>query len=154
MPTCDEDFLTCALCMDVYSDPRTLPCLHSFCYGCLCDLLANTCTVRLQSQQNAFKCPLCQEIHAIPQKGASDFRKDFRIASLLDNIKSKSKFTRPKASHEKQAMVDSDNCKSHPDQPLHFYCEEKNVARLFVNYAGQMTMKNIQWSFYTKHLKI
>ncbi len=129
MPTCDEDFLTCALCMEVYSDPRTLPCLHSFCYTCLNDLLRNIESSQFQRQENTLKCPLCQEKHVVPKNGASDFRKDFRIASLLDKMKS----TNAASVQEQQAIVAnsacSDNCERHPDQSLHYYCEEERCDK-------------------------
>jgi hypothetical protein len=32
------DALECAICLDVYSDPRVLACGHSFCYACLMKL--------------------------------------------------------------------------------------------------------------------
>ncbi len=120
LPTCETDFLTCALCMDVYSDPRTLFCLHSFCYGCLEDLLGKNPTFK--GLFTTFRCPLCQEEHSVPRNGASGFRKDFRIASMLDKIRSKSK----SKEHNTQNKNNLENCNRHKDLPLQFYCKEEN----------------------------
>ena len=30
-----EDQLTCSVCLDQYTNPKTLPCHHSFCLGCI-----------------------------------------------------------------------------------------------------------------------
>ena len=31
----DPSDLSCSICIEVFNDPRALPCLHSYCYGCL-----------------------------------------------------------------------------------------------------------------------
>ena len=30
-----EEFLQCAVCLEVYNEPKLLPCQHSFCTRCL-----------------------------------------------------------------------------------------------------------------------
>ncbi len=34
-----DKFLTCAVCLSEYKDPRFLPCLHTFCKKCIGDLI-------------------------------------------------------------------------------------------------------------------
>lgn len=46
------DLLRCFLCSKFYEDPKTLPCLHSFCEKCLVD--------NFKQQQVIKKCPVCQ----------------------------------------------------------------------------------------------
>ena len=48
-----DDFLMCSLCMEKYREPKTLPCLHTFCYSCLSSYIGQT------AQDMAFPCPLC-----------------------------------------------------------------------------------------------
>ena len=113
--------------MDIYSDPRTLSCLHSFCYECLEDLLGKNPTSN--SQQMIFRCPLCQEDHFVPTNGASGFRKDFRIASLLDKMKLTSNISESNSKeikeHKTQAKDNIENCDRHKDFPLQFFCKEE-----------------------------
>jgi len=70
---------TCASCQKPLSDPKTLPCLHSFCSSCIQDLVAN-------SQQKSHKklknlqgepishglcCPRCSTAFELPAGGVS-----------------------------------------------------------------------------------
>ena len=112
----EEELVTCVLCLDVYTDPRTLPCLHSFCFQCLDDLLKTT-----DATAANFKCPLCQEKHNVPSNGASAFRQDFRIKTLLDKMKSQ---------YSKWAQGDKESeikCRKHPKFPLKYYCENDKM---------------------------
>ena len=54
----------CPLCLETVKDPKTLPCLHSFCLVCL-DKHANYARRQLQT---AIKCPVCQASFQIPQE--------------------------------------------------------------------------------------
>ena len=54
----------CPLCLETVKDPKTLPCLHSFCLVCL-DKNANYARRQLQT---AIKCPVCQASFQIPQE--------------------------------------------------------------------------------------
>ena len=49
-----KEELTCAICQDLLKDPKILPCLHSFCTGCLTEWLG-----RLPSKSE-LECPLCR----------------------------------------------------------------------------------------------
>ncbi len=114
---CDEDFLTCTLCLDTFSDPRALPCLHTFCFKCLSNLLSKNYSSPHNNQK--LKCPLCQEVHSIPSKGASGFRQDFRIKSLIDKMDATSIGSKSKG----------EMCKRHPKLPLDFYCTNARCKR-------------------------
>ena len=53
----------CPLCIETVKNPRTLPCLHSFCLECL-DKLAGFARRQLQT---TIKCPVCQTSFQIPE---------------------------------------------------------------------------------------
>ena len=53
----------CPLCLETVDNPKTLPCLHSFCLECL-DKHANFARRQLQA---TIKCPVCQTSFQIPE---------------------------------------------------------------------------------------
>ena len=52
----------CPLCLETVNNPKTLPCIHSFCLECL-DKHANFARRQLQA---TIKCPVCQTSFQIP----------------------------------------------------------------------------------------
>ena len=55
--------MECPLCLDTLKKPKRLPCLHSFCLGCL-DKRANQAR---RQRQHEIKCPVCQTSLQIPE---------------------------------------------------------------------------------------
>ena len=62
-----REFLTCILCMDIFEDPRLLPCTHTFCCKCLDRLITRVASP-------SFHCPMCQELTTVPAGGATAFK--------------------------------------------------------------------------------
>jgi len=54
----------CPLCLETVNDPKTLPCLHSFCLHCL-DKLG---TFARRQLQPTIKCPVCLTLFQIPEE--------------------------------------------------------------------------------------
>ena len=61
----------CALCSKVYTDPRILSCLHSFCLQCL---------YKEMGKNEEFQCPTCNQNVSIPVGGASVLPQNFHLA--------------------------------------------------------------------------
>lgn len=54
-----EEFLSCPICTEEYNDPRSLPCLHTFCLNCIADHIdSNTKGVHVPK---GFDCPKCHQ---------------------------------------------------------------------------------------------
>ena len=68
--------LTCAICLEIYCNPKALPCMHSFCKECVKQLVDN---VQLQ-----LKCPECREIHNLPSSGIEGFHNNYSLLGVLD----------------------------------------------------------------------
>ena len=71
----------CPLCLETVKDPRTLPCLHSFCLLCL-DKHANYARRQLQT---TIKCPVCQASFQIPEEDTfGGLPASFHLNRLVD----------------------------------------------------------------------
>ncbi|KYO25065.1 E3 ubiquitin-protein ligase TRIM56 [Alligator mississippiensis] len=75
-----EDFLTCKICYELYTVPKILPCLHSYCQRCL----------ELLLKDGALHCPECRLKTEAPG-GASTLKTNFFINSLLELFQLKHK---------------------------------------------------------------
>ncbi len=68
--------LQCSLCLGQFNDPRTLPCLHTFCLSCLEEVASG-----LGRASSCMRCPVCRKQH--PWKEPRDLPVNFLINSLL-----------------------------------------------------------------------
>ena len=74
-----HDEVSCSVCMCPFTEPKQLPCLHSFCLKCLNGIH------RTSPRQDVIPCPECRKEIRIPGSGnPSEFPTNFRINSLLD----------------------------------------------------------------------
>ena len=71
----------CPLCLETVKNPKTLPCLHSFCLDCL-DELASFARRQLQT---SIKCPVCQASFPIPDTDTfANLPSSFHLNRLVD----------------------------------------------------------------------
>ena len=101
-----EEQLTCPVCLDLYTNPKTLPCLHSFCQECLKGL----------PQERGFwgdtyylSCPTCRQCTEVPREGVGAFP----VAFTLNNLKEVMQSLKKKAQQV--------TCNDH-DKPLDMFC--------------------------------
>ena len=71
--------VSCSVCMNTFTDSKTLPCLHVFCLHCLNGIL------RTSGHRNIITCPECRRESEVPRSGnLNDLPTNFRVNSLLD----------------------------------------------------------------------
>ena len=58
--------VTCSICLDTYTKPKTIACLHTFCCACL------EKHVLVSQRQGKFRCPECQTEVGIPEGNRFD----------------------------------------------------------------------------------
>ena len=113
-----EKEVTCALCLDLFKEPKKLPCDHVYCRDCLRSLA-------LRSLNATISCPECRTPTQVPGNDVNNFPTAFRINRFIE------------AFQQVQVRVETDSpnvaemCQVHPTQPLAIYCEtcKKQLCR-------------------------
>lgn len=75
-----EEFLTCSICFEIYKEPKTLPCLHSFCKDCI------DCIAKKAVDNAKHQCPLCREPFIFPRGCAIDLKTNFYLKNLIEIV--------------------------------------------------------------------
>ena len=71
--------VSCSVCMSPFTDPKILPCFHTFCLHCLNELQ------RTSGKHGEIACPECRRKFQVPGSGyPKDLPANFRMNSLLD----------------------------------------------------------------------
>ena len=113
-----EEQLTCPVCLDLYTNPKTLPCLHSFCQECLEGLPQER-----EARRDTYylSCPACRQCTEVPIEGVGAFP----VAFHLNNLKEITQSLKNKVSDPQQVT-----CNDH-DKPLDGFCETCEMVICF-----------------------
>ena len=80
LPTTSEDgSLTCGVCLNIYTNPKTLPCLHSFCKKCL-----ETVVLAQEDGSYILGCPTCRHPAQLPKEGVESLPTASHVTSHID----------------------------------------------------------------------
>ena len=75
-----EDQLTCAICLEVFKDPKLLQCFHVYCKECLDRLVVTD-----QQGQVSVRCPTCRRATLLPPATTvADLQSAFHIHHLFE----------------------------------------------------------------------
>ncbi|XP_052067142.1 E3 ubiquitin-protein ligase TRIM13-like [Mytilus californianus] len=118
-----KDHLICAICLECLTDPRKLPCDHSFCLLCLKKHISearkgNRGFFRSKPFQS-FTCPSCRTNVKVQNSALNDddIAKGFPANALLADIEKRVKL------HESSVP----SCEKHIEIPAEYFCVKDNV---------------------------
>ena len=74
-----EEQLTCPICLEQFTNPKILPCFHSFCLHCL-----EGVAPELVEDNLCLPCPTCRSPCPNPDKGLASLPPSFVINNLID----------------------------------------------------------------------
>ena len=101
--------VTCSICLDTYTEPKTISCLHTFCCQCL------ERHARVSQRQGKFRCPECQAEIDLPQGNRFDrLPNSFYHKSLLAALEAEDRQAIPRQQQE--------TCSQHTEERLRYYC--------------------------------
>ena len=111
-----RDKVSCSVCSDIFTDPKQLSCLHSFCLNCL-NQWYRTC-----GGGRTVKCPKCRTLSRVPASGdLKDLPTSFYLNGLIDVLAIK---------ECNSTHVTCGNCEKKSSEASYcfqcciFYCEE------------------------------
>ena len=72
-----DDITECSICTEVYTDPRVLPCVHTYCLKCI------EAWSKDKQPGDKLACPLCRKEYTLSSNGVADLPKNFFVANFL-----------------------------------------------------------------------
>ena len=76
-----EKEITCPISYELFMDPRTLPCLHTFCKSCIQRSIE---TGLAEVPEGVFECPLCRAQVPLPANGVDGISANFSTKRLIE----------------------------------------------------------------------
>ena len=127
-----EDQLNCSICLDVYTDPKLLQCLHVFCQTCLMRLV-----FRDDQGHLVLSCPNCRQITPVPANGVRGLQPAFHINHLLDIAED---LRREKEAPASAETADSSSASLPPTQEKvsNFCSEHVKELELYCETCGEL----------------
>ncbi|OWF42513.1 probable E3 ubiquitin-protein ligase MID2 [Mizuhopecten yessoensis] len=118
----DQHLLECPICLEQLQQPKSLPCLHTFCLDCLGTYIKKELSGK-RASETYFSCPICREMtHPVNQAEAKDnWAQQFPTNGLIQELAQlKMKSTEP---------FYCKPCKTNEniDTPAKFWCKTMDV---------------------------
>ena len=99
--------LTCSICLETYTDPKIISCLHTFCCKCL------EKHARKNHRQGKFRCPECQAEIDLPEGNHFDrLQTSFIHNSLLGLLETE----------DREVLLKPPFCSQHKKERLRYFC--------------------------------
>ena len=125
-----EEYLTCAICLDFYTEPKLLQCFHVFCKQCLERLVVH------DRQGLSLHCPSCRVIISLPPAGISGLQTAFYLSNLLESGDTLEKVKEPQ-------KTQCEECKKHIAINFCRDCKRLICARCTETHQGWLSSHEV-----------
>ena len=115
MATSIADDLRCSICLDLFTQPKILPCCHTFCKACL-ELLVE----RDQRGKLSLSCPNCRKRYVL-RGGVHNIPNNLALENILATLRTQREPPKP--------LILC--CSKHTDEEVRLYCHKckKGICR-------------------------
>jgi len=136
-----DDMTECSICTEVFTNPRVLPCIHTFCLKCLLNYGKD------RPAGDEMPCPLCRKEFTIPDDGLSGIQKNFFMEKLLHARKLS---TGHEAQHVPCDVCSSDEASVNASvKPASMYCVQCRQ-----NYCDQCSQYHRKMKISSSHTQV
>src|SRR6218665_3063701 len=70
----------CCICLKTFTDPRMLPCIHTFCFQCLNEIVNKSD----KKPGDGSQCPVCRKEFTLRNDGVQGIQKNFFMAGMIE----------------------------------------------------------------------
>ena len=123
-----QEELICGICLDFLSEPKVLSCAHSFCHGCLAEIM------RIKSKKDDklldLECPNCRQVTMLSTGCVDELNTNYNLKRLVDIVSEEEKKKARDVIKQREAQrpsvrqspqSDALKCKKHVKQ-LDYFC--------------------------------
>ncbi|XP_022086165.1 E3 ubiquitin-protein ligase TRIM33-like isoform X1 [Acanthaster planci] len=115
-----ERYLQCSICLNCFTEPKALNCLHSFCLECLKYLIENPDT-----ETAKITCPLCRRETTLGRNEVEDLSTNFTLSALVEEFAMHEQLQQGQGSEIKcQSCDDTNQATSFCMNCAHFLCKD------------------------------
>ena len=111
-----KEQLSCPVCLEIFKEPKELPCHHICCKKCLMGLFK-------RSGNQSVECPLCRSVAQIPVSNLDNVPTAFYIEHLKEAYETLLKAAVPVGAATEKGP-ETVMCPAHQDQPSDHYCKD------------------------------
>src|SRR6218665_1339268 len=124
-----KDITECCICTEMFTDPRMLPCIHTFCLLCL----EKTGSESQKKPGDKMSCPLCRKEFDIPTEEFLGVQKNFFMERLMEIAKLSQPNDIVRYCDSCSTIVSETNTECPPAKMYCIECEE-NMCDDCINY--------------------
>jgi len=93
----------CNVCLELFEDPRVLDCLHTFCLGCIAQI------VKRSQGRAVVDCPLCRSVTFLGPNQVNGLKKNHYLANIAEKLKQSIQKTQDLSTHNTNSNSDLPN---------------------------------------------